>query len=158
MFTGAFYAPVDFGLSKGHFAGFVHPLFYGMLLFSRAAPAGARLLPVGPNSPTGSLKTWGTVDPKGTRRVVVINKSPVKTRRLVLRVPGGGARGKVERLVGPSITATSGITFGGRGYGAATPDGKLRGKVRTERVSRRGGAFRVDVPPATAALVTVRAA
>jgi hypothetical protein len=156
-FTGAFYAPVDFGLNKGHFAGFVHPLFYAMLLFNRATPAGARLLPVGPNSPTGSLKTWGTVDPKGTRRVVVINKSPVKTRRLVLKLPGGGARAKVQRLLGSSITATSGITFGGRGYGNATADGKLRGKARAERVDRRLGAFRIDVPPASAALVTVAA-
>jgi hypothetical protein len=156
-FTGAFYAPVDFGLHKGHFAGFVKPLFYAMLLFNRATPHGSRLLAVGPNSATASLKTWGTVDTAGTRRVVVVNKSPVKTRRLVLRVPGGGARAKVERLLGPSITATSGITFGGRSYGDATSDGKLRGKVRIERVPRRSGAFRIDVPPASAALMTVRA-
>jgi Glycosyl hydrolase family 79 C-terminal beta domain len=155
-FTGAFYAPVDFGLHKGHFAGFVRPLFYGMLLFDRATPRGARLLAVGPNPSTGSLKTWGTVDRAGTRRVVVINKSPVKTRRLVLRVPGGAGRARVQRLVGPSITATRGITFGGRGYGDATTDGKLRGKARTERVARRGGAFRIDVAPASAALVTIR--
>jgi hypothetical protein len=155
-FTGAFYAPVDFGLHKGHFAGFVHPLFYAMLLFNRATPKGARLLPVGPNPSTAPLKTWATVDPVGTRRIVVINKNPVKTRRLVLRVPGGAARGRVERLVGPSITATRGITLGGRGYGDATSDGKLRGKARAERVERRGGAFRLDVPPASAALVTVR--
>jgi glycosyl hydrolase family 79 len=156
-FTGAFYAPVDFGLHKGHFAGFVHPLFYGMLLFSRATPEGARLLPVGPNPPTAPLKTWGTVDPAGTRRVVVINKSPVRARRLVLKVPGAGSRAKVERLRGPSIIATSGITFAGRGYGAATPDGKLRGKVVTDRVRRRNGAFRLDMPPASAALVTIAA-
>ena len=99
-FTGAFYAPVDFGLHKGHFAGFVHPLFYAMLMFNRATPLGARLLPVGPNPPTAPLKTWATLDPKGTRRVVVINKSPVKTRRLVLRAPGGAGRAKVQRLLG----------------------------------------------------------
>ena len=156
-FTGAFYAPVDFGLHKGHFAGFVRPLFYAMLLFNRATPHGARLLPVGPNPPTAPLKTWATLDPKGTRRVVVINKSPAKSRRLVLKVPGAAARGKVQRLVGPSIIATSGITFGGRGYGVATPDGKLRGKAKTERAVRRNGAFRIDVPPASAALVTISA-
>jgi hypothetical protein len=156
-FTGAFYAPVDFGLHKGHFAGFVHPLFYAMMLFNRAAPRGARLLSVGPNPPTASLKTWATIDPAGTRRIVVVNKSPVKTRRLVLRIPGAGGRARVQRLVGPSITATSGITLGGRGYGDATSDGKLRGKERSERVVRRGGAFRLDMPPAGAALVTVAA-
>ena len=63
----------------------------------------------------------------------------------------------MQRLVGPSITATSGITLGGRGYGDATFDGKLRGKERSERVSRRGGAFRIDMPPAGAALVTIAA-
>jgi hypothetical protein len=156
-FTGAYYAPVDFGLHKGHFAGFVRPLFYGMLLFNRASPRGARLLPTGPNPPTAPLKTWATVDPVGTRRVVVVNKSPVKTRRLVLKVPGGGARAKVQRLLGPSITTTTGITFGGRSYGDATSDGRLRGKARSERVTRRNGAFRMNVPPASAALVTVSA-
>jgi hypothetical protein len=156
-FTGAFYAPVDFGRFKGHKAGFVHPLFYGMLLFTRASPRGARLLPAGPNSPTAPLKTWATVDPAGTRRVVVINKSPAKTRRLVLKVPGAGARARVQRLLGPSIIATSGITFGGRGYGVATPNGRLRGKPRSEHVKRRNGAFRLDVPPASAALVTIAA-
>jgi len=156
-FTGAFYAPVDFGLHKGHFAGFVRPLFYAMLMFNRATPHGARLLPVGPNPPTAPLKTWATLDPKGTRRVIVINKSPAKARRLVLRAPGAAARAKVQRLLGSSITATSGITFGGRGYGVATPDGKLRGKAKTERAVRRNGAFRIDVPPASAALVTISA-
>ena len=156
-FTGAFYAPVDFGLHKGHFAGFVRPLFYAMMLFNRATPRGARLVAVGPNPPTAPLKTWATIDPAGTRRVVVINKSPVKPRRLVLRVPGAAGRARVQRLVGPSITATAGITLGGRGYGDATSDGKLRGKDRSERVVRRGGAFRIDVPPASAALVTIAA-
>ena len=156
-FTGAFYAPVDFGLHKGHFAGFVHPLFYAMLLFDRATPKGSRLLSAGPNPRTGSFKTWATVDPAGTRRVVVINKSPTKSRRLVLKVPGAGDRAKVQRLRGPSIIATDGITLGGRGYGAATPDGRLRGKARSERTGRRNGSFRIDMPPASAALVTIAA-
>ena len=47
-FNGALYAPVDFGVRRGHFAAEVHPLFYGMLLFARANPHGARLLPTGP--------------------------------------------------------------------------------------------------------------
>jgi hypothetical protein len=128
-----------------------------MLLFDRASPKGARLLSAGPNPRAGSFKTWATVDPAGTRRVVVINKSPAKTRRLVLKVPGAGARAKVQRLRGPSIIATDGVTFGGRGYGVATPDGRLRGKARSEHTSRRSGSFRIDMPPASAALVTVAA-
>jgi len=157
-FTGAPYAPLEFGLSKGHFVGFVHPLFYAMQLFDQATPRGARLLPAGPNPATASLKTWATVDPAGTRRIVVINKNSAKARRVVLKVPGGGAAARVERLTGPSITATKGIKLAGRSYGVATTDGKLRGKPKVERLKRRGGEFRLDMPAASAALVTVRAA
>jgi hypothetical protein len=157
-FTGALYSPVDFGLRRGHFAGRVNPMFYGMLLFSRANPKGARLLPTGPNPASGRLKTWATVDPVGTRRVVVINKDTRKTHTVRLAVPGGTSRARVRRLVGPKVTATRGITFAGQGWGDATFDGELRGRAREERVERRSGAFRVEIPPSSAALVTVRRA
>jgi hypothetical protein len=157
-FKGALYSPVDFTMTKGHFSARVKPLFYGMLLFSRANPQGARLLPTGPNPTTARLKTWATVDPFGTRRVVVINKDTRKTHTVSLRVPGGAARARVRRLTAPKATATRGITFAGRGWGDATFDGKLRGRAKVERVARRSGAFKVAVPPASAALVTVRQA
>ena len=38
-----------------------------------------------------------------------------------------------------------------------TPDGVLRGKHVSERVVRKSGAFRVLMPPGSAALVTVPA-
>jgi hypothetical protein len=155
-FDGALYAPVDFGLYKGHFAGLVHPLFYGMLLFARANPKGARLLPTGPNPATGALKTWATIDPLGIRRVVIINKDAERARTIALRVPGGRARASVQRLLGRSVTATRGITLAGQGYGPGTFDGKLRGRRDLEHIVRRGSAFRVVVPPGSAALVAVR--
>jgi hypothetical protein len=154
-FDGALYAPVDFALVRGHFAARVHPLFYAMLLFARANPRGARLLPTGPNPASGKLKTWATVDPAGTRRVVVVNKDNKRNRVVALRIPGGARRGRVQRLLGRSITATRDITFGGQGYGDATFDGELRGRPRSERVVRRGGAFRLTIPAHSAALVTV---
>jgi hypothetical protein len=155
-FRDALYAPVDFGLRRGHFAGRVNPLFYGMLLFSRANPKGARLLPTGPNPASGRLKTWATVDPVGTRRVVVINKDTRKTHTVRLAVPGGARRARVRRLLGPKVTSTRGITFAGQGWGDATFDGELRGRARVERAERRSGAFSIVMPPSSAALVTVR--
>ena len=88
--TGAWYAPVDFVRVRGRTVGRVRPLFYAMLLFDRATPRGARLLPVGPNAPNAQLKTWATVDAAGTRRVVVVNKDAKRPHKVVLRVPGGG--------------------------------------------------------------------
>ena len=112
----------------------------------------------GPNPQTAKLKTWATIDPVGTRRVVVINKDTRQTDTVVLRVPGGADRARVERLAGPSVTSTRNVTLGGLGYGDATFDGKLRGKPLIERLGRRFGAFRLSMPPGTAALVTIAAA
>jgi hypothetical protein len=155
--TGAWYAPVDFVRVRGRTVGRVRPLFYAMLLFDRATPRGARLLPVGPNVPNAQLKTWATVDGAGTRRVVVVNKDAKRPHKVVLRVPGAGARARVERLLAPWVGATRGVTFAGQGYVQQTPDGRLRGRHVEERVVRRSGAFRVLLPAGSAALVTVPA-
>jgi hypothetical protein len=154
-FNGAFYAPVDFGMRKGSRVGRVHPLFYGMLLFSRAVPRQAHLLPAGPNPPGATLKTWATVDPIGTRRIVLINKSQ-SPRKVSLTVPGGSVTARVRRLLAPSSSAHKDVTFAGQSYGTSTPDGELRGKAKVEKIKRARGSFRVEMPPASAALVTVR--
>jgi Glycosyl hydrolase family 79 C-terminal beta domain len=156
--TGAWYAPVDFRRVRGRLVGRVRPLFYAMLLFDRATPSGARLLAVGPNVPNAALKTWATVDPAGTVRAVIVNKDPHRAHKVVLRVPGGGASGRVERLLAPSVTATGGVTFAGQGYRPQTPDGVLRGRHVAEPLVRASGAFRVLMPAGSAALVTVPAA
>jgi hypothetical protein len=154
--NGAYYSPVDFVHSHGAVVARVHPLFYGMLLFDRALPAGARLLPVAPSSPYAATKTWATVDPAGTRRIVVINKDSGRARQVVLRVPNGGPTARVERLTAPSVLAKDGVTFAGQTYGRTTADGRLTGKKVTEKLVRGGGAFRLAMPPGSAALVTVR--
>jgi hypothetical protein len=153
--TGAWYAPVDFVRVRGRTVGRVRPLFYAMLLFDRATPSGARLLPMGPNVPNAQLKTWATVDAAGTRRIVVVNKDARRPHKVVLRVPGAGGRARVERLLAPSVGATRGVTFAGQGYVQQTPDGRLRGRHVEERAVRRSGAFRVLMPAGSAALVTV---
>ncbi len=153
--TGSWYAPVDFVRLHGRLVGRVRPLFYAMLLFDRATPSGARLLPVGPNPPNGQMKTWATVDPAGTRRIVLVNKDFRRAHKVVLRVPGGASAATVERLIAPSVSATRGVTLAGQAYRPQTPDGVLRGRRVSERVGRASGAFRVFMPAGSAALVTV---
>jgi Glycosyl hydrolase family 79 C-terminal beta domain len=155
--TGSWYAPVDFIRLHGRLVGRVRPLFYAMLLFDRATPAGARLLAMGPNPPNAQLKSWATVDPAGTRRIVLVNKDFRRAHKVVLRVPGGGSRGRVERLLAPSVAATRGVTLAGQAYVPQTPDGMLRGKRVSERLVRKSGAFRVLMPAGSAAIVTVPA-
>ena len=156
--TGSWYAPVDFVRVRGRLVGRVRPLFYAMLLFDRATPRGARLLALGPNVPNAQLKTWATIDPAGTRRVVVVNKDSRRAHKVVLRIPGAGGRARVERLVAPWVGATKGVTLAGQAYKPQTTDGVLRGKHVSEHLVRKSGAYRVFMPAASAALVTVPAA
>jgi hypothetical protein len=153
--NGAYYSPVDFVHSKGALVARVHPLYYGMMLFDRALPAGARLLPVAPNSPQAATKTYASIDPAGTRRIVVINKDGERPRQVVLQVPGGGASARVERLMAPSVLSKANVTFAGQTYGERTTDGVITGKKVTETLARSGSAFRLAMPPGSAALVTV---
>jgi len=156
--TGSHYGPVDWVYAGGQVIGKVRPLFYAMLLFDKAAPPGARLLPVGPNPGTSKLRTWGTIDPAGTRRIVVINKDADDAREVVLDLPGGAGAATVERLLAPSPSAKTTVTLGGLGYGASTRDGILKGTPVIERVERSAGSISVAMPPASAALVRVAAA
>ena len=152
--TGARYAPLDFGHGRAR----VRPLFYAMLLFNRATPDGSRLLPVGPNPPGARVKTWATIDRERTRRIVVINKDARAARTVVLSVPGGAPRGRVERLRARSLRSPGGVTLGGQGYGDGATDGVLRGPRVIEPVGARDGRFTVWMPPGSAALLTVRGA
>jgi len=91
-FPGATYAPFSAD-------GYAYPEYYGMVMFARAFPPGARLLPVAV-SRRGPLKAWATVGPGRAVRVVLINKSLRRAYRVQLHAPGLPASVTVERLRG----------------------------------------------------------
>jgi hypothetical protein len=148
--TGAWYAPVDFAGGAPR----VRPLLYGILLFDRAVPNGARLLTVKQRR-ADPVKVWATRDSGGAVRVVVINKGP---RKVVIRLtlPPGLGRGKLERLVAHSLASTSGATLGGRSFERGGFDGRLHGQLRRTQVKRRGRSYTFAMPGASAALLTAR--
>ena len=65
-----------FSRRGGRWQATVRPVYYGLDLFARAAPAGARLLPLARRGHATGLSGWATRAPDGTVRVVVINKDP----------------------------------------------------------------------------------
>jgi len=156
--TGSIYGPIEFLRRDGRTVAKVRPLFYALLLFNRAAPRGSRLLAVGPNPPDSKLKTWGTIDREGTRRLVVINKDTKTARKVILKLPEETAKvATVERLLAPALRSQNNVTFGGRGWGGETADGKIKGKRRIERIDVGDGSVRLVVPRGSAALIQVRA-
>ena len=135
--TGSIYGPIDWRPRRtARRVAKVRPLFYAMLLFNRATPPGSKLLAVGPNAGGARLKTWGTIDRAGTRRFVAINKDHRLGRRARAHParPASRATSTVERLVAPGAKSENNVTFGGRGWGGTTADGKPKGKRRIERV------------------------
>jgi hypothetical protein len=140
-------------LPGGAWQAFVHPEYYGLLMFTQAFPPGAHLLPV--IAPSGPVKVWATQGSDGTMRVVVINQDPISDHTVDLQVPGSPLTGTVETLQAPALTSTSGVTLGGQTFGALTSTGTLPAPPATTPVTPTSGSFSLDVAPGSAELLTV---
>ena len=130
-----------------------------MLLFSRAIAGHARLLVrttlgarVRNHAP---VHVWATSDRSGHARIVVINKDQHASGDAVISVSDGSGPGTLERLTAPSLDAKTGIALGGLSVPDGTTDGRLTGTPVSETVTPRGHSYRFNVPPASAALLTV---
>jgi hypothetical protein len=134
----------------GTWEAFVHPEYYGMLLFGQAAPPGSRLLPV--TAPSGPVKIWATQAAGGSVHVVVINKSLTTPENVQVTVPNASTA-SVEWLQAPSATATSGVSLGGQTFGPETTTGTLSA-MKTGQLPSLLGSYTIDVPPASAVMLT----
>ena len=101
----------------------------------------------------GLIKTWATRARDGTIRVVAINKGR-NDRDLALRLPGNRRTATLQRLQGPSLTASSGVTLGGQSFGTITDTGELSGAPDTDSVKPTDGRYVVHLPAGSAALLT----
>lgn len=150
---GAAYELFTFSQSHGSWRAFVHPEYYGMLMFAEVFPPGAQLLPV--SAPSGPLKIWATRAPDGHTRVVLINKDTAHDYQVRLQVPGSDIAGQasLESLRAPSAASTSGVTLGGQTFGDQTTTGTL-GSRQTQPVLSVAGSYTVTVPSASAVLLS----
>jgi hypothetical protein len=139
--------------SSGAWQAFVHPVYYGLLMFSQAFPPGARLLPV--TAPSGPVKIWATLDADGVTRVVLINKDPAAASDVTVQLPGSASVGSLETLSAPSVSATSGVSLGGQTFGAETTTGTLPGPLFTTPASPTAGTYSIALPAASAAMLTI---
>ncbi len=130
---------------------FVHPEYYGMLMFAQAFPPGAQLLPV--SAPSGPVKVWATRSPTGRVRIVLINKSTSTPASVSLSVPDAGGRASLEWLRAPNASSVAGVTLGGRSFGTSARSGTL-GSMKTTPITASGGAYSITVPAASAVMLT----
>ena len=154
-FQKAIYEPFAVAERGGRWSAQVKPMYHGMLLFARAAPAGARLLPAAYRAPS-TLRIWSTRAHDGHVRIVLINVSRRRPETVAVRPPGGATRdGTAIRLRAPHADARAGVTLGGQSFGAATTTGVLSpaGAAGTLRLRPVQHSFVVRLPPATATLL-----
>jgi hypothetical protein len=151
---GSAYEPATFTHHGNSWRAFVHPLYYGALVFSQAFPPGARLLSV--TAPAGPVKVWATQAPDGKIRVVMINKSLDTPAQVSLQLPGAAGGASLAALSAPGVTATSGVTFAGQTFGTQTSAGRLSGTPRTTPIAPVSGTgtYQVQLPAASAVVLT----
>jgi hypothetical protein len=129
----------------------VEPVYYGLLAFAQAVPAGSHLLNV---STTGlaHFYQFAARAPDGSERVVLTNVGSA-TRTVRVRVPGARGAGSVSLLSAPALTATGGATLGGQTVSPQT--GQLTGTQHLTQVRPRGGAYAVRVAAHSAVVLTI---
>jgi hypothetical protein len=138
--------------SPGQWQAAVHPEYYGLLMFTRGFPAGARRLKVG--APSGPVKVWATQDGAGTVRVTVINKDTANAHTVVVSVPGPARTASLQTLQAPGASSTSGVTLGGQSFGDETSTGTLPGPPQTSPLAPGPSGYTIQVPAASATLLT----
>jgi Glycosyl hydrolase family 79 C-terminal beta domain len=140
-------------MSSGGWQAFVHPEYYGLMLFAQAFPPGARLLPV--TAPAGPVKVWATLGPDGTERVTVMNQDTLNAHNVQVSVPDASRIGSAEALQAPSVSSTDGVTLGGQSFGDETTTGTLPGTPATTPVAPVGGAYTLSLPAGSAEMLTI---
>jgi hypothetical protein len=122
-------------------------LYYAMLLFTQLAPGGT-VLPVRMSRP-GEVAALAVRASDGSLRIGLINKNLARGVRIAVDAGREFAGASILRLAGPSSQATSGVTFG-----AAQVDAHGQWNPRAERVPVVDRVIALDLPPASAALLT----
>jgi hypothetical protein len=144
-----------FSQTRGRWSASVRPEYYGLLMFRRAAPAGSRLLATSQTDATG-VDSWATIGADHATRVLLINDSLTMARSVLVHLPHPtAARASLAWLRAPRATATSGITLGCQSFAAQTLTGKLAGPMCIRSIRPVLGSYSVQLPAATAVLVTV---
>jgi len=127
------------------------PLMYGLVMFRRALGSDPRLLHVRMRARRQlHVKVWAVAVAGGGLHVLVIDKGS-RAARVALRIaPHGPAA--VQRLLSPSVAATTGVTLAGQSLDA---DGRWIGHRVVSQLMPSSGGYELTVPRYSAALVSV---
>jgi hypothetical protein len=131
----------------------VQPEYYGLLAFAKLTPPGSHILQVS-KTPAG-LYAWAVRTPSGQMSVVLTNVSSSATT-VGIQAAGARGAGSEEALEAASggLRTTGRVTLGRQTIPPIT--GQLTGTAVTKTVASAHGIYDVNVPAASAEIVTFK--
>lgn len=167
-FPGAGYGLFSFADHDGRWRGSVAPEYYGLLVFAQAAPPGARLLHISGDR-SATVRVWATKARDGTIGIVVVNQDLGHPVSVALAVADhrGTATAETLRLPESSFgqespagdrgtsSVVDPVTLGGQRIAAGSATGRLTGPRKVSTLMPSSGRYRLVLPAASAALVTI---
>jgi hypothetical protein len=127
------------------------PLYYGMLMFARAAAHG-ELVPASLSSDTSGLSAFAVRAAHDGVRICLINKSFNRAARVRIDPGRHFPASSIMRLSGAGADATTGVTLGGAQvdeFGQWAPSAGGTVPVTSREID-------IDMPAASAALLVLR--
>jgi hypothetical protein len=145
------YTPIAGTQENGFLA---RPIYYGMLLFAQAGAG--QLVESKLDQPEAAplLTTYGLRGNTGATKVAAFNKHTDRGVRLTIDAGERAQRVSALRLHAPRVDDTTDTTFGGSPVGASG----AWSTAREETLRVENGAAVLDLPPASAALITFQPA
>lgn len=137
-----YFAPIETSASDLSRA---RPMYYGMLMFHTCSRGS--LIPVNVISgPQLEVSAYATLSTEGSVAVAIINREAITDIEIELDATRFFTTAKVLRLEGPSLSAKTGITFGGA---SVTQDGEWT-SASVETIVRQDRLFKVRIPAMSA--------
>jgi hypothetical protein len=100
-----------------------------------------------------NISVWVTIDASNTVRVLVINKDQSASGDVSITLNGFG-NGTLAKLVAPSVSSKTGVTWAGQTFDGST-DGTIQGTESTTTVVPAGNVYTFSVTTTSAALLTI---
>jgi hypothetical protein len=140
------YTPIAGTLQKGFEA---RPIYYGMLLFAQAGAGQLVQTRLSQPQPEDAVAAY-SLKTSTELKTILFNKNPGSRQRMIIDPGQRVQRAIMLPLSAPHLDSTSGVTLGGSPVDAHadwSPSGQ-------RSVPAEHGLFTVDLPPASAALIT----
>ncbi len=141
------YTPIAGTQENGFLA---RPIFYGMLLFAEAGPGQLVETKLDQLDQAPLLTAYALRANTGSIKVAAVNKNLDRAVRLTVDSGQPAPHAKALRLRAPRVDDTTDTTFGGAPVGASG----AWSPARQETLPVENGAAVIDLPPASAALIT----